>query len=496
MPERTTLLARGKGTAPFPFPPPARHTLRESRAGGPLPILASWILFFTCAIALAQEDGLDIVRKPVGMLDPAVSESSGIDRQGDLLWTHSDSDCPAELYAVTRTGELVRTLVVPGAENRDWEDIAADGPHLYVGDVGDNARVREFLTIYRVTPGEDGGDPVVWPIRFSYPDAKHDAEAIFRRQGKTWVVTKAREGYTNVYTVPDPESEAPVEAVLAGKLEVEDLVTAADWDEMGGLVVAGYRGIYFFQDRGGAFPFAGKPAHTIRATARQLEAICWDGEDVLFTNEQREVYRIARPVETRVRSFGPELPRAKIPRRPAEPVAFELRDDSTDEVRPDASLSAAWSEKGLEIAGRFPIQSHVPFDPDEAEFGSSLHLLFGLDLSRPLYFTEANVHLFVGWGGDGKARIGQLLRGPEGEELRDVGGEIEIAGSLREGGGDFELLIPFGFLGIPDAAPGLAFLFNCFTLQTGQANMVHWSVGMMEMTHDKPYTWGEWLLGE
>ncbi len=263
------------------------------------------------------------------------------------------------------------------------------------------------------------------------------------------------------------------------------------------LVAMTYHEILFFADAGGNHPFAGEPAHAVRVIAGQNEGVCWDGEDVLFTNEGRDVFRLKRPLATKLRAFQPELPRAVVPRRPAAPVDLVLRDDEDGEPREDAALSVSWDDDGLHLAGRIPIAAPGAFDPEESEFGASLHLLLGQDLDRPLHFREAQeVHLFVAFDGEGKARLGRLSHDPRSRRpLSDVTSSAAVAGQLEGATGRFEATIPFALLGLAEARPGRRLLFNCFALQTGEANTLHWSVEFMEATHEKPYTWGEWELG-
>lgn len=63
---------------------------------------------------------------------------------------------PNVLHVYNRQAEFVGKIIVEGAENIDWQDIAAgpgpdDGaPYLYIGDIGDRGAVRDFLSIYRL----------------------------------------------------------------------------------------------------------------------------------------------------------------------------------------------------------------------------------------------------------------------------------------------------------------------------------------------------------
>ena len=102
---------------------------------------------------------------------------------------------PAALFALSRRGRLLRELPLAGATNVDWEDIAARGDTLYVGDIGDNAASRPEIAVYRVAGA------TVRRIALRYPDGPHDAEALLvDRSGALVIVTKSVSGEAGVYT--------------------------------------------------------------------------------------------------------------------------------------------------------------------------------------------------------------------------------------------------------------------------------------------------------
>lgn len=99
----------------------------------------------------------------------------------------------------------------------DWEALASDGQgRLYVGDIGNNT-VRGGLPlrlVYQVPepdvaplPGPTATQParrtlpVQAVITYSFPDVRFDAEAMFCRQGRLYVVSKVRTGRTGLWEV-------------------------------------------------------------------------------------------------------------------------------------------------------------------------------------------------------------------------------------------------------------------------------------------------------
>jgi hypothetical protein len=114
---------------------------------------------------------------------------------GGLLWTHDDSGGPATVFGLSKQGKLVRQIALP--RNVDWEDIAARGSTLYVGDIGDNAMSRPSITVYT-------SPPTPQPIELRYPDGPHDAEALLVDRGTLVIVTKSLSGEARVYTARGP----------------------------------------------------------------------------------------------------------------------------------------------------------------------------------------------------------------------------------------------------------------------------------------------------
>src|SRR5215813_6353086 len=89
----------------------------------------------------------------------SIKESSGIAasrRNTGVFWTHNDSGDGPFIFAFDRQGKHRGVWRVIGAKAVDWEDMAI-GPgsrrgrsYLYLGDIGDNSKKRDQITVYRV----------------------------------------------------------------------------------------------------------------------------------------------------------------------------------------------------------------------------------------------------------------------------------------------------------------------------------------------------------
>ena len=208
---------------------------------------------------------------------PRVIESSGVAvsraRPG-ILWTHNDSGDGPYLYATDLRGSDLGFLLVPGAAAIDWEDMTLGpcptraGSCVYLGDTGDNAEARPFVTVYAVPepePPSGPGDtlrttaaPAVLQLR--YPDGAHDVEAIYvsPQGGALYFVSKGRSGRIGLYRVARSGWKVPPEGVVTAEhVQVIDIlpdpgagrwVTGAGISPDGRLVaIRTYGEIYLYQ---------------------------------------------------------------------------------------------------------------------------------------------------------------------------------------------------------------------------------------------------------
>lgn len=180
-------------------------------------------------------------------------------RSPRLLWAIEDSGAEPVLTALRDTGQTVGSWTVPGAENVDWEDLAAgpspSGPVLYATDIGDNAERRDAVVVYRVpepsAPAGGGQTAPAARLELTYPDGSHDAEALIvdPRRGTLLVFTKGVTG--GVYSLPAPlpfGGSARLRRVTDAPLS---FATAADVSADGTTVaLRGYFGFAVWKRRG------------------------------------------------------------------------------------------------------------------------------------------------------------------------------------------------------------------------------------------------------
>ncbi len=82
------------------------------------------------------------------LLPDEVSETSGLIYYDNALWTINDSGNAPILYKLSpETGEVLQRIQIANATNKDWEDLAQDEEHIYIGDFGNNMGKRSKLKI-------------------------------------------------------------------------------------------------------------------------------------------------------------------------------------------------------------------------------------------------------------------------------------------------------------------------------------------------------------
>jgi hypothetical protein len=189
-------------------------------------------------------------------LPATLSETSGLIYCLGGIWTFNDSGGDAKIYKLdTISGDIIQIITISNGENVDWEDIAQDEDHIYVGDFGNNSGSRKDLVIYKVSksdiPATGNAAIIAEIIAYSYADQndftphsndnEYDCEAIICVEGNIYLFTKNWVSETTrLYTLPaEPGNHSilPVDS-----LDVSGLITGAAYsDELDQVVLSGYR---------------------------------------------------------------------------------------------------------------------------------------------------------------------------------------------------------------------------------------------------------------
>ncbi|MEP7196630.1 MAG: SdiA-regulated domain-containing protein [Saprospiraceae bacterium] len=164
----------------------------------------------------------NLVIKELCSLDKNLSESSGICtiNGGMTFWTMNDSDGKPFLYEIDTNCNIVKSIKVSNAENKDWEEITTDDKgNIYIGDFGNNENSRKDLKIYRIRKEDllNSNEPSAEIINFNYKNQvefppndafkNYDMEAMVWLNNKIHLFSKNRtspfSGYTYHYEIPD-----------------------------------------------------------------------------------------------------------------------------------------------------------------------------------------------------------------------------------------------------------------------------------------------------
>ena len=263
-------------------------------------------------------------------------ESSGLvqsHRDPQVFWTHNDSSgegCPGDnrLFAVDRAGRSLGTVVVEGACNIDWEDLAIDNAgFLYIADFGNNKSARQDLVIYRLpepspasgTVSTDRRIPFSYAEQRSFPAATRsfDAESLFwaphptTRVGTLYLLTKHRDDDETVLYRFEDLSGAQTTPTRMSTFKLGGdpdryggMATAADATPNGNLLaVLSYHALFIFERPSAGDDYLAHPVARVdfdQDVTQQCEAVAWDGTAaVIVTNEDGRIFRIENPTISR-----------------------------------------------------------------------------------------------------------------------------------------------------------------------------------------------------
>jgi hypothetical protein len=251
--------------------------------------------------------------------DVKTDESSGLaasrTRPG-VFFTHDDSGGEARVEAFTPTIEE-DTNSIEDVTFIDWEDMAAapcpDDPALhclYIGDIGDNLRLRPFITVHVIREparNADAAHVATWHLR--YPEGPQDSESLLvhPKTGQLTLITKSEDGVCGVYDAPMgelrdlsgvelttddiPLLERQGTLVIDGDSNSDRMTTGAAYTADGtALVVRTYGQVLVWRTptcEPGAW-FSGAPLQLIAPPDGQGEAVTFDLEGKLWTTSEGE----------------------------------------------------------------------------------------------------------------------------------------------------------------------------------------------------------------
>lgn len=241
-------------------------------------------------------------------LPDEVDETSGLFFYKGKLWTHNDSGGKPILYAIdTATYQVAQKIHLSNAKSIDWEEIAIDDTHVYVGDFGNNYGTRKDLCIYKFPLAAIPccGDTTITAekINFQYSDQinfdrrrgnNFDCEAMIVTENFIYLFSKNwQDAQSRLYRLS--KEAGSHQAEIIGSFDADGLITATDYDiENRKLVLLGYVNwiwkpfmyvIYDIENEN----FLTAPRRRIELTkliTTQVEGICFINRNTLLMSSE------------------------------------------------------------------------------------------------------------------------------------------------------------------------------------------------------------------
>ena len=276
-------------------------------------VLYAMIFCFTCSCDSDPDPvtstSVDFETTPEKVqIEPGIiDEASGIVPSYSMagnFWVNQDSGQPAALYLLNKDGKQIKQINVPGAANRDWEDVAiGPGPangvnYLYIGDIGNNnAPASPVSVIYRVPEISDANaafdQNALAKITFSFPDGPKDAESLLLDPATKDIFIVSKENLTaGLYRLPFPQSTS--EAIVAEKVGTIPGVVFATGGNISKdgseILIRTYLAVYYWKVNSGES--IGQTL-TKAATKQLLVALEPQGEAVCMDAEGKGFYTIS-----------------------------------------------------------------------------------------------------------------------------------------------------------------------------------------------------------
>lgn len=175
------------------------------------------------------------------MLSDNLKESSGLIFFDAQIWSHNDSGDAPRIYNIASTqSSVLQDINFSNAQNVDWEDMAQDAQHLYIGDFGNNSGRREDLTIYKLPKSNLNENSDAAMIRFQFSDQDNfnpefemhnfDCEAMIASGDYLYLFSKNHlNQQSKLYRLP--KNPGVHTAELINGFDAQGLITGAAFDE-------------------------------------------------------------------------------------------------------------------------------------------------------------------------------------------------------------------------------------------------------------------------
>jgi hypothetical protein len=211
-----------------------------------------------CSLAAFGLVGLSLVasatpalaagKKVCTITDSKLDELSGLVATSNGYITINDSSEQASrkrIFYLSGKCAVTKSIQYSGAGPRDTEDLAVspDGKTLWIADIGDNpdsTERRSSIGLWSM-PVDGSKKPTIH--RLSYPDGKHDAEALLINGDGTPIVITKTGGKAGLYSpaagTMKANNETPVAMTKVGDVTLPKTTTDNPFGAIGRLMVTG-----------------------------------------------------------------------------------------------------------------------------------------------------------------------------------------------------------------------------------------------------------------
>jgi len=232
-----------------------------------------------------------------------LTEISGMTTWQQRYFCHGDGGSPTMIFELNAKGKIIDTTILL-KPNTDWEDMATNATHFFVGDFGNNNGTRKDLKILKF-PTDSLGKSNVMPevISFSYADqtdftsstfTNYDCEAMVATADSLYLFSKSKSsGICRVYSLP--VNAGTYIAQVCDTVQPPFWVTGAHYHNQQ-LLLCGYVPnlqfsltplIYTCEMKNGRIQHGtGKTFPLVYTGTRQVETICFSNSgSILFSGE-------------------------------------------------------------------------------------------------------------------------------------------------------------------------------------------------------------------
>lgn len=182
------------------------------------------------------------------LASPLLAENSGVIALNESLWVLNDGGNNTSLYELDTLGNFLREVVVYNVQNIDWESLAENDTHVFVGDFGNNSGTRLDLSIIKIEKQQllnSTQDSVPgFEMQFSYADQidfsgpvnghNYDCEAFFAFDDSLFLFSKNwQDNLVKKYALPN-EWQGTYITAASEVFNIEGMVTGASIDKNSG----------------------------------------------------------------------------------------------------------------------------------------------------------------------------------------------------------------------------------------------------------------------